>query len=141
MSDHYTLLVDESGEAGIGKIRSGSLGGASPYMTLGAVLIENRSRDTLEKLLDEIRKDFKRKSLHCSELNHYQLIHYARQIAKQRVRLFGVISRKATLGPYKSAISDDNKKYYNKCVQYLLERVGWFVETRKIDRKKFTNCI
>lgn len=29
-------------------------------------------------------------------------------------------------------ISSDSSKFYNKCAQYLLERVGWFMENRKI---------
>ena len=48
------------------------------------------------------------------------------------MRLFGVISRKGTLGSYKAAIAADSSMYYNKCAQYLLERVGWFMESRKI---------
>ena len=48
------------------------------------------------------------------------------------MRLFGVISRKGTLGRYKSTIEDDSTKYYNKCAQYLLERVGYFMENRGI---------
>lgn len=48
------------------------------------------------------------------------------------MRLFGVISRKATLGNYRNTISDNSNKYYNKCAQYLLVRVGWFMEARKI---------
>ncbi|SNS65215.1 Protein of unknown function [Sphingomonas laterariae] len=48
------------------------------------------------------------------------------------MRLFGVISKKDTLGNYKAEISDNSSKYYNKCAQYLLERVGWFMQVRKI---------
>lgn len=51
------------------------------------------------------------------------------------MRLFGVISHKATLGSYKDTIADDSSMYYNKCAQYLLERVGWFMEERNIPPK------
>lgn len=132
MRDRFTIFIDESGEAGIGKVRSESSSGASPYMTLGASLISNQSRKAIEDKLDKIKHEIGKKSLHCSQLKHYQLLHFAREITQQKMRLFGVISRKATLGSYKATIADDSSMYYNKCSQYLLERVGWFMETRKI---------
>ena len=101
-------------------------------MTLGASLISNRSRKAIENTLEKIREDVGKKSLHCSQLNHYQLLHFVRAITKRKMRLFGVISRKATLGSYKNTIADDSNMYYNKCAQYLLERVGWFMEARSI---------
>ncbi len=132
MQEKFTVFVDESGEAGIRNIRSENSGGASPYMTLGASLISNRSRKATENTLENIRGDINKKSLHCSQLNHYQLLHFIRVISQRKMRLFGVISRKDTLGSYKNTITDDSDKYYNKCVQYLLERVGWFMEARGI---------
>lgn len=48
------------------------------------------------------------------------------------MRLFGVISRKETLRGYGDEIGYSPTKYYNKCTQYLLERVGWFLEVNKI---------
>jgi len=101
-------------------------------MTLGAALISNRSRKAIEDTLDKIRSEIGKKTLHCSQLKHYELLHFARQITQRQMRLFGVISRKETLGSYKAAISEDSSKYYNKCAQYLLERVGWFMEARNI---------
>lgn len=132
MQNRFTIFVDESGEAGIEKIRSDSSKGASPYMTLGASLICNSSRKSIEDALEGVISDFGKNSLHCSQLKHYQILHFIRKITQQKIRLFGVISRKETLGLYKDAISDDSKMYYNKCAQYLLERVGWFMESRKI---------
>lgn len=132
MQDRYTVFIDESGESGIERIRSDSSRGASPYMTLGAALIRNRSRKAVENSLARIRQDFEKPTLHCSHLGHYQIIHFIRKITLQKMRLFGVISRKDTLGLYKDKISSDSDMYYNKCVQYLLERIGWFMESRQI---------
>lgn len=132
MQEKFTIFIDESGEAGIGKVRSKTSGGASPYMTLGASLISNRSRKATESTLEKIKEDIGKKSLHCSQLNHFQLLHFVRAITKRKMRLFGVISRKATLGSYKDTIAADSNMYYNKCAQYLLERVGWFMEAHNI---------
>ncbi|WP_188134286.1 DUF3800 domain-containing protein [Rhizobium sp. RU35A] len=135
MSERYTVFIDESGEAGIGKIRSETSRGASPYMTLGAVLIRNQSWVKITDALGRISADVNKSPLHCSQLNHYQILHFIRQIRKHQMRLFGVISQKSTLKEYKEVISEDSEKYYNKCVQYLLERVGWFMEARQIPRE------
>lgn len=132
MEERFTIFIDESGEAGISKVRSKTFGGASPYMTLGASLISNRSRKATENTLEKITEEIGKKSLHCSQLNHYQLLHFVRAISRRKMRLFGVISRKATLGSYKETIDDDSNMYYNKCAQYLLERVAWFMEARGI---------
>ena len=134
MSAKYKLLIDESGEAGISKIRSSSSGGASPYMTLGAAILPiNQCENVLSKL-STIASEVNKNSLHCSDLNHAQKVFYARCASKFKMRLFGVISKKDTLGTYKQNISNDSKMYYNKCVQYLLERVGIFMEERQIDK-------
>lgn len=101
-------------------------------MTLGAALVMNRSRISLENLLKEISQEIGKSNLHCSNLNHYQIIHFIRRIIYKKIRCFGVISHKRTLGSYKREISEDSGMYYNKCVQYLLERVAWFMEDRGI---------
>jgi len=134
LKTRFTLYIDESGEAGIEKVRTANSGGASPYMTLGAVLIPNQSRVGATKALEKLKDDIGKKRLHCAELKHYQILHYARSVAVRNLRLFGVISRKGTLGKYKADISDDSSMYYNKCAQYLLERVGWFMEARDVPR-------
>ena len=132
MQEKYTIFIDESGEAGISKIRSDSSPGASPYMTLGAAIVPNRYREAIEAILTTLSSEIGKNPLHCSKLSHYQILHFARNVVQQRVRLFGVVSRKSTLGGYRHVISEDSTMYYNKCAQYLLERVGWFMEVRGI---------
>ena len=132
MTNEYTLFVDESGEAGISKVRSEGQTGASPYMTMGAVLVPMRAMADVTARLKQVEYELGKNGLHCSKLKHYELLHFARTMAKSETRIFGVISKKETLGKYKYAIRENSKKYYNKCAQYLLERVGWFLETRGI---------
>ncbi|UYY78664.1 DUF3800 domain-containing protein [Sphingomonas sp. R1] len=74
----------------------------------------------------------RQKNLHCSNLDHFQKLHFIRRLSKHKKRLFGVISYKKTLGGYKDAIDDNHKLYYNKCAQYLLERVGSFMKENDI---------
>ena len=125
--------MDESGQAGIKKIASPTSSGASPYMTLGAAMVEtdklNRYRNYLEKVAGELKKD----TLHCSQLNHFQKIHYAKRVASiPPLFCFGVISLKSTLRWYKEDIKNDSGSYYNKCAQLLLERVGEFMQENDI---------
>lgn len=51
---------------------------------------------------------------------------------------FGVISKKSTLGSYGDDIEANDKLYYNKCAQYLLEKVGQFMEREKIGEEQLT---
>lgn len=124
----YTVFIDESGEAGIGNVRTETTGGASPYMTLGAALIHTDKQQKFKDLLATLTSEIEKKDLHCKKLSHIQLVHYARTLAAERIRFFGMISRKETLGEYKEEISEESSKYYNKCAQYLMERIGWFME-------------
>lgn len=131
----YTLYIDESGETGLSKVRTEKTGGASPYLTLGAALVQDNDHDTFVDRLAEIAKAIGKKTLHCSTMKHQQKVFYAREIAKEEVLCFGVISLKETLGSYKADISSDGTKYFNKCAQYLLERVGEFMKEHDIPSK------
>ncbi len=128
----YTLFIDESGEAGIANVRSSASGGASPYMTLGAVLIPNVLHSKVTEKLALITKRFDKKNLHCNRLRHEQKVRYSKVVNTFKVKCFGIISLKETLGSYKEDISSDSSKYYNKCAQYLLERVGAFLKQHEI---------
>lgn len=136
----YTIYVDESGESGIKKIRTDDSQGASPYMTLGGVLVRDNDKVRLSKKLADILKRMGKKRLHCQRLNHRQKVFFAREMAKEDIKCFGVISRKDTLGHYKTKISNESDLYYNKCCQYLLERVGAFVKETEIPREQLTIC-
>ena len=123
----YLFLVDESGDAGIEKVRAEGRGGASPYMTLGGVLI---AREAVDHARDEIRKlclEIGKATLHCKELRHFQKLHFAKSVAAMPVVIFGLISYKKTLGGYKEAIEGNSTKFYNTCARYLLERLGEFM--------------
>lgn len=133
MQQRFTLLVDESGDSGIGLVRSALQSkGASPYMTMGGALISSDSCEAVRATLKRVAADVGKEELHCSGLNHFQKIFWIRELAAHKKRLFGVVSYKDTLGDYKDRIDGNNRAYYNKCVQYLLERVGWFMEVNDI---------
>jgi len=103
----FTLFVDESGDAGISKLRSGSKGGSSLYMTMGGVLVRNDDIPEILKKLNDFRESItKQDSLHCCKLCHERKVNFGRFLAIQPLLCFGVISHKKTLGSYKETIGD-----------------------------------
>ena len=128
----YTLYIDESGETGIKKVRDDGGPGASPYLTLGGVLIQDQHADALVSKLSEISATVGKDFLHCSRLNHSSKVYYAREINNENITCFGLISYKATLGEYRNAIANESVRYYNKCAMYLLERVGSYMRENNI---------
>ncbi|WP_296764840.1 DUF3800 domain-containing protein [Sediminimonas sp.] len=136
----YTFFIDESGQSGIKKIRGDSGGGASRYMTLGGALVPNSLIADCQSNLEELAKEFSKPTLHCSKLNHNQICRFARRISEMRVLLFGVISMKETLGSYKDDIEGSDKRYYNKCAQYILERLALFLEINRYSENNISIC-
>lgn len=133
----YTLYVDESGDTGLDNIRSGAAEkGASPFLVFGGCLMPKCYEGQNQALLQQVRDAIRTENLHCNKLSHFQTAKFARMVAKEgKVQLFSLVSKKETLGEFKKVISGkgQDQKYYNKCVSYLLERVGDFMLTHKVD--------
>ena len=124
----FTVYIDESGEAGISKIRDESGPGASKYFVLGAVIVHPDSIVPATEKLREIRDILRKQSWrHATDLDHSSKVYIAREMGSLHLRYFGVISNKFTLGTYKGFINSEPQKYYNKCLVYLLERVCSFL--------------
>ena len=114
----YTLYVDESGQSGIKNIRTPSKRGASRYMTLGGVLVPETEKLEIRRMLSELAKEFGKQDLHCSRLNHNQLVKYARGVARTRVLIFGVISLKSTLRGYAEEIGKMGTTVAKKALEF-----------------------
>lgn len=129
----YRVVIDESGEAGIKKIRTDTSPGASPYLTLGAAFYRIEQEDKIIRTLEEAKTILGKDDLHCSKLDHFSKIRYIRTIKNCKFLSFGTISDKNTLGDYRASIEEDSKKYYNKCSQYLLEQIGRMLKEYSTD--------
>jgi hypothetical protein len=130
----YTLYIDESGDPSTRNVRTTVSPGATPYMVLGAVLVKNDPKEHVISELENIKSKINKKTLHCSDLNHFQKRYFAKKTAELDVTLFGVISLKATLRNYRNEIGDDFSKYYHKCLQYLLENFCIYSQSNEIDK-------
>ena len=93
---------------------------------MGAVLIPCANVPDIQLSLEKARQFLRVKALHSTDLDHNKLTYLSIKAAQQRIRAFGVVSKKATLGSYREMISGERRHqdYYNKCSHYLLELVG-----------------
>lgn len=123
----YLFLVDESGDAGIGKLRAEGRGGSTPYMTLGGVLISREAADHVRGKIMKLCLEIGKATLHCKDLRHFQKLYFAQSVAAMPLVTFGLISYKRTLGGYKDTINGDSSRFYNTCARYLLERLGEYM--------------
>jgi hypothetical protein len=132
----YTLFVGESGDTGSKKVRTAGEDGASTYTTLGAALIKNEDLKRTTKFLADIVTYLGKENIHCSKRDHFQKVFLIRNVAKAPVTFFGVISKKETLREYKEEIDSSHTMYYNKSSQYLLEKIGKYVELNALEGRK-----
>ena len=134
----FTLLIDESGDQGLDNlVTADNPRGASAYMTMGAALVYTDHLPQLRENLETERTLLDVKRLHCADLDHAKLSYISRRVSTYRLKLFGVISKKSTLGSYRTQITggDQGQDYYNKCAQYLFERIGSFFGENQIQGK------
>ncbi|MEY8830387.1 DUF3800 domain-containing protein [Sedimentitalea sp. XS_ASV28] len=122
-----TVFIDESGDTGLKKVRQGTGNGASPYFVLAACVMPEATQILAKKMLKELEDTFGRHWKHATDLNHSQTVYFSRKSVELNLRFFAVVSKKATLEAYAEEISWKPHKFYNKCTQYLLERVGGYL--------------
>ena len=135
MKTCYTLFVDESGHVDIERfIDEDRPRGSSPFLTFGAALVPNSKLTEYREVLANLKAELSVGQLHATEMNHLKTAYFCRKVAELRIQLFGVVSKKATLGDYVDKISDlkNTEAYYNKCAGYLLERVGHWMSSHDI---------
>lgn len=124
----YTIFIDDSGDAGVEKVRTHNTPGASEFLTLGAVLMVTKNFQSHRDLLFEIKGAMNKNDIQCKNLNHFQKVYFAKKLASvNHIICFGVISKKSTLGNYAKRIENDSTKFYNKCCLYLFEMIGRFL--------------
>lgn len=118
----FTVYIDESGEAGIAKVRTVNSPGASPYFVLGAVVCEPTAEIHAKNALDNFAEETGKSSWkHATDLSHFEKVLLGKELGRLPVRYFCLISNKSTLKEYKNGIENDPQKFYNKCLKYLLE--------------------
>ncbi len=113
------MYVDESGDQDIQRFRTDDrTHGSDPFLVFGAALVPTKLKTTIRQELAEIQAELGVDWLHCRDLKHLKTAYFCRRVQSMRVLLFGLVSKKETLGDYADQISDlkDTEAYYNKCV-------------------------
>lgn len=118
----YTVLIDEVGDVGLKDVKPDPSYGPTQYFCACATIIDEDNRFQIEETLT--RLPFFDEILHASRHGHFEKILLARTISKLPVGMFGLISNKLSLLEYLPDASKTPTHFYNKCIQYLLEKVG-----------------
>ena len=130
-----SVYIDESGNDGL-------TDKSTKNFVLGGFIVYNKDLDFLNNKILEFENKIK-KEIHCSNrsINHFMKVYLAKQLSELPIKIFSVISQKITL--INNYTPKDNQEYYNKNVQYLLERIGDFIEKTEQQGNKIilTNII
>jgi Protein of unknown function (DUF3800) len=128
MSFTHIAYVDEAGDEGLGKLSSGTSGGQSRWLLLGAAIVRGADDPDIPKYRDAIMDRFpnkRRRDLHFRELKHEQKVVVAQEIAKLPVKTCITLSHKATLvGSGSESRFREPGLYYRYMTRWLLERVS-----------------
>jgi hypothetical protein len=119
----YTILIDEAGDVGLKDVKPDPSYGPTQYFCACATILDEDNRAQIEDTLGSL--PFFDEILHASRLGHFEKILLARTISRLPVGMFGLVSNKLSLLEYLPDASRTPTHFYNKCLQYLLERVGY----------------
>lgn len=126
----FTVLIDESGDTGLDGVRPEPSWGPTQYFAMCATIFRDSRRDELLQAIEKLPIGMKK--YHSKRLHHFEKVYTCREVAKLRIAIVGVISNKLTLGSYLSEARRTNTHFYNKVMQYLLERIGVCLATYRI---------
>lgn len=118
----YTVLIDEAGDVGLKDVKPDPSYGPTQYFCMAATIFNEDNRERIERSLEGL--PFAKDVIHASKLNHFQKVLFSRTISELPIGIVGVISNKLTLLEYLPAAKQTPTHFYNKVMQYLLERLG-----------------
>ena len=130
----YKIVIDESGDTGLEIVLADPSDGPTQYFTMCAALFSDENHEHITQQLDSLPFQGK-KARHAKQLNHFEKVAICQAIAKLPVGLLGVISNKLSLKEYMKEANQTPTHFYNKVMQYLLERIGHTVASLGIDKK------
>lgn len=126
----YSIIIDESGDVGLSNVQADPSPGPSQYFTLCAAIFNEDNRSQIERKLADV--PFSKGTLHANKLGHFEKVHLCRVISGCPVGMLGVLSNKLSLNEYLPDAQKTPTHFYNKVMQYLLERVGFSLSKMRI---------
>lgn len=128
VTKRFVAYIDEAGDEGFGKLRSGSSTGQSKWLIIGGVLVHKKQDAELPLWRDEILEMFpnkQRRDLHFRNLCHAQKVATVEYLSQKPFFISCVCSNKITIAsnPRYSKIFKQKGYLYNYLTRYLLERL------------------
>jgi hypothetical protein len=136
----YVAYIDEGGDPGLDRVAPKEEGGASEWMTLGALLVLAQHDRHLPDLVRSIKTDIgstQSKQLHFRTLSDPKKVRVCNLLAERNVQAFALCSHKPNMqGHWNEAAAFVGPRgwFYNWCIRLLLERITDFVERDSIAR-------
>lgn len=138
----YVAYIDEAGDPGLTRVRPIDTQGATEWLSIGAILIQQvRERDTVP-WVQSIRHAIgarQRPDLHFRDLSPSRKFAVCAEVPKLPLRCFALLSNKKNMRQHRNERAEKARPsgqqwFYNWCIRLLLERITDFVETDAIRR-------
>lgn len=118
----FTVVLDESGDTGLVNVQPDPSHGPSQYFCTCATFFREENRSLIESKLKPLANS--KGIVHANKMSHFEKIRACRVLAALPIGMVGVISNKLSLLGYLSEARKTPTHYYNKVLQYQLERIG-----------------
>jgi len=136
----YIAYIDEAGDPGLKRVRPIDHGGASEWLSVGAILVRaERERETVGwvRNIRELIGARQSPALHYRTLGDTKKAIVCNEIAKLPLRCFVLISNKKNMRQHHNeraarARPSGQEYFYNFCIRMLMERVTDYVERRSM---------
>lgn len=136
----FIAYIDEAGDPGVKAIQSDTSKGATEWFSVGCAVIKAENElEPIEyiKRVTGLIGTRQRPDIHYKNLKGWQRSLACSELAKEKVRLFAVVSNKRNMQRYRNPRAEAknlhaNNWFYNYCIRILLERVSDWVERRSI---------
>ncbi len=137
----YIAYFDEAGDPGIKRVVPIDNSGGTEWFCVGCVVVQVENLQLPIEYVRRVRSivnSFQRPDLHYKNLKPWQRLSACTELAKEKVRVFALISNKQSMRGYRNPAAEalsqhPNDYFYNYCIRILLERVTEWVERRSIN--------
>ena len=124
----FFAYIDEAGDEGFGKLKTGRCGGQSRWFALGAILVSDHNDRYLPQWRDEAVEIFehKRRDLHFNKLKHEQKVALCRLLSEKSFGISVICSDKIEITRLRGDLYEKYKEkghLYNYLTRFLLERL------------------
>ncbi|XHX59773.1 DUF3800 domain-containing protein [Pseudosulfitobacter sp. SM2401] len=118
----FTVVIDESGDTGLSNVQPDPSNGPSQYFCSCATFFRDENTALIEKTLKRLINH--KGLIRANRMSHFEKINACNKISQLPIGMVGVISNKLSLLKYLSEAKKTPTHFYNKVMQYQLERVG-----------------